>query len=105
MLAPRLSLRISDLSNNPNIEDYRGNVELFAVIGRNDGAALSLLSRLGRDGDKGSLQLDFTYPVKFDRMFDFATYVLFQYWNGYGESLRDYNVDTTAYRFGFSLVR
>jgi phospholipase A1/A2 len=105
VLAPRLSLRISDLSNNPIIEDYRGNVELFAVIGRNDGAALSLLSRLGRDGDKGSLQLDFTYPVKFDRMFDFATYVLFQYWNGYGESLRDYNVDTTAYRFGFSLVR
>jgi phospholipase A1/A2 len=105
VLAPRLSLRVSDLSNNPDIEDYRGNIELLAVAGRNDGVALSLLTRLGRDGNKGSMQLDLTYPVKFDRMFDFATYVLFQYWNGYGESLRDYDVDSTAYRFGFSLVR
>jgi phospholipase A1/A2 len=43
--------------------------------------------------------------VKFDRMFDFATYVLIQYWNGYGESLRDYNKRTETIRAGFSLVR
>lgn len=105
ILAPRLSFHVSDLSNNPDIEDYRGNVELLAILGRNDGPALSIVSRLGRDGNKGSVQLDFTYPVKFDRMFDFATYVLVQYWNGYGESLLDYNVETSSFRIGFSLVR
>jgi len=43
--------------------------------------------------------------VKFDRMFDFATYVLIQYWNGYGESLRSYNQWRETVRAGFSLVR
>jgi phospholipase A1 len=43
--------------------------------------------------------------VKFDKMFDFATYVLIQYWNGYGESLRSYNQRHRQCGAGFSLVR
>ncbi len=105
LLAPRLSAYISDLGNNPDIEDYRGNLEMMAVFGRNDSFALSLLGRLGRGGHKGSLQADLTIPVRFDRVFDFATYVLIQYWDGYGESLRDYNVRSSSIRAGFSLVR
>ncbi len=105
LLAPRISAYVSDLSNNPDIEDYRGNVELLAVLGRHDRFALALTGRLGRSGDKGGLQADLTIPVKFDRMFDFATYVLIQYWEGYGESLLDYNVHSTSVRAGFSLVR
>ena len=76
-----------------------------AILGYDDGPSLVLTSRLGRDGDKGSLQADLNIPVKFDRMFDFATYVLVQYWQGYGESLLDYNVESSAVRIGFSLVR
>jgi outer membrane phospholipase A len=105
LIAPRLFTYVSDVVNNPDIKDYRGNAELMAIFGRNDGPALSLTGRLGRGGHKGSLQADLTFPVKFDRAFDFATYVLIQYWNGYGESLRDYNKSTTQLRAGFSLVR
>ena len=105
ILAPRISHYISDLSNNPDIKRYRGNVEMQAILGYDDGPSLVLTSRLGRDGDKGSLQADLNIPVKFDRMFDFATYVLVQYWLGYGESLLDYNVESSAVRIGFSLVR
>ncbi len=105
LLLPRIFDYITDLEDNPDIRDYRGNVELTAIIGRNDRGALALTGRAGRGFHKGSLQADLTIPVKFDRMFDFATYVLIQYWNGYGESLRSYNQRSETVRAGFSLVR
>lgn len=105
IVAPRLFTYVSDLSNNPDIRQYRGNLELMAVLGRNDRGALALTGRLGSGARKGSLQADLTIPVKFDRLFDFATYFLIQYWNGYGESLRSYNQQTETIRAGFSLVR
>jgi len=104
-LAPRFYTYVSDVSNNPDIAGYRGYSEITAIFGKNDRAALSLTGRLGRAGHKGSLQADLTIPVRFDRLFDFATYVLIQYWNGYGESLRDYNQQSSTIRVGFSLVR
>jgi len=105
ILAPRLFTYVSDLSNNPDIRAYRGNLELMAVFGRNDWGALALTGRLGSGAHKGSLQADLTIPVKFDKLFDFATYLLIQYWNGYGESLRSYNQRSDTVRAGFSLVR
>jgi len=105
IVAPRLFAYVSDLSNNPDIRAYRGNLELMAVFGRNDWGALALTGRLGSGAHKGSLQADLTIPVKFDKLFDFATYVLIQYWNGYGESLRNYNQRSDTVRAGFSLVR
>lgn len=105
LVMPRIFDYIVDVENNPDIADYRGHVELTAILGRNDHAALSLTGRIGRGFHRGSLQADLTFPVKSDRMFDFATYVLIQYWNGYGESLRDYNKRSETVRAGFSLVR
>jgi phospholipase A1 len=105
LLLPRIFDYITDLEDNPDIKNYRGNVELAVVIGRNDRGALALTGRAGRGFHKGSLQADLTIPVKFDLMFDFATYLLIQYWNGYGESLRSYNQRTETVRAGFSLVR
>ncbi len=105
LVIPRVFGYIADLKDNPDIAAYRGHVELTAILGRNDRAALALTGRIGNGFHKGSLQADLTFPVKFDRMFDFATYVLIQYWNGYGESLRDYNKQTSKVRAGFSLVR
>lgn len=105
ILAPRVSFYVSDLSNNPDIADYCGNVELLAIIGNNRGPALTITTRIGQESGKGSLQADLTFPGKFDRLFDFATYVLIQYWDGYGESLLDYDQRATGLRIGFSLVR
>ncbi|MCF7689223.1 MAG: phospholipase A [Cephaloticoccus sp.] len=105
IVAPRIWTYVSDLDNNPDIRDYRGNAELLLVLGKNESLSLALTGRLGRGGRKGSLQADFSVPVRFDRMFDFATYFLIQYWEGYSESLIDYNQRTSSLRAGFSFVR
>jgi len=105
VVVPRIFEYIVDVENNPDIKDYRGNAELTLIVGRNDRGALALTGRAGQGFHKGSLQADLTIPVKFDKMFDFATYVLIQYWNGYGESLRNYDQRSETVRAGFSLVR
>ncbi len=105
IVVPRVFAYIVDVENNPDINDYRGNAELTAIFGRNDRFALSVTGRLGAGGHKGSVQADLTIPVRFDKLLDFATYVLIQYWDGYGESLRGYNERTSTIRAGFSLVR
>jgi len=105
VLAPRFFTYVSDVGDNRDIANYRGYSELAAIFGKNDSVALSVSGRLGRAGHKGSVQADLTMPVHFDKLFDFATYILIQYWNGYGESLRNYNKQTSTIRAGFSLVR
>ena len=49
-------------------------------------------------------QLDLTIPLRIKPL-DFATYFLVQYYDGYGESLRDYDQKRSSLRAGFSLVR
>ncbi len=105
IVAPRFHAYVSDLSDNDNIRDYRGNVDLLLAFGKNDRFAVTVAGRLGRGGDRGSVEANLTVPVKLAPPLDFATYFLLQYWSGYGESLLDYNVRSTALRAGFSLVR
>jgi phospholipase A1 len=105
LILPRVFAYVTDLDNNPDIKEYRGNAELTAIFGRNDRFALSMTGRLGSGGHKGSFQADLTIPVRFDKLLDFATYVLVQYWDGYGESLRGYNERSRTVRAGISLVR
>ncbi|HRI81473.1 MAG TPA: phospholipase A [Opitutaceae bacterium] len=105
IVAPRIHAYVSDLSDNDNIRDYRGNVDLLLAFGKNDRLAVTVAGRLGRGGHRGSVESSLTIPVKFAAPFDFATYFMLQYWSGYGESLLDYNVRSTALRAGFSLVR
>lgn len=105
ILAPRFHAYVGDLDDNPDLKNFRGNVEFMAAFGRNDYFAVSLVGRLGRGGHKGSVEVDVTIPVKSEFLLDFATYILIQYWNGHGESLLDYNVHSSSVRAGFSLVR
>lgn len=103
--APRVHAYLDDLVDNADIRDYRGHIEFMVGAGRNDGLALTFTGRLGRGGHKGSVQADLTLPVRSELLLDFATYILVQYWDGYGESLLDYNVRSSSVRVGFSLVR
>jgi len=95
---------VTDLSDNAAIEDYRGYAEWLVTIGRGEGAQLALLGRAGRDFKRFTTQLDLSVPVRI-RLFDFATYFLLQYFNGYGESLRTYETKSETIRGGFSFVR
>jgi phospholipase A1 len=83
--------------NNPDIADYMGRIELRAAYKRED-AVLSLVWRNSlRTGDNHSgYELDWSLP------FSKRIKGLVQFYNGYGESLIDYNVWTR--RFGIGVL-
>ena len=85
--------------DNPDIQDYYGRIELG--YGRKIGAfkMMALLrNNLDFDENRGSIQLDFTYPIS-DRY-----ELLLQYFNGYGDSLIDYNRSQERIGVGFQLL-
>lgn len=102
-LAPRFFYYIGGLSDNPDLTRYRGYGE-YRVTVLKDGLSLGLMARVGSHADRGSLQADFTVPLKV-RSGGFATFVLLQYFDGYGESLLGYRSKSHALRVGVSLVR
>ena len=103
-LQPRVWTYLGSLSDNPDITDYRGYVDLRAIAGWKRGLQLSALGRMGKDGNHQGLQLDLTYPTM--RFFgSFSLYLDVQYFTGYGESLLGYNKKTDELRVGFALFR
>jgi len=95
---------IGGLSDNPDLERYRGNFELRAGIARADRESLMLTWIPGKDSSLGSRQLDLTFPIRI-RAIGFGTYLMIQYFDGYGESLLSYNERSSSLRIGFALVR
>jgi outer membrane phospholipase A len=103
-LQPRLWTYLGDLSDNPDIADYRGYADMRTIIGWKRGLELSALGRMGKDGNHQSVQLDLTYPtMKF--FGSFSLYLDVQYFTGYGESLLGYNQKSDELRVGFALFR
>ena len=104
ILSPKFYVYVGDLSNNPDISKYRGYGEFRAAFGKNERFGLSFTGRLGEHFNKGSMQFDLTLPLR-SRLIDFASYFMVQYFDGYGESLLEYNRHSSTVRAGFSLVR
>ncbi|HWH70387.1 MAG TPA: phospholipase A, partial [Candidatus Sulfotelmatobacter sp.] len=102
---PRAWVYVGDLSDNPDLPRYRGYADVRAILGWKRGLQLSGLGRLGEDADRGSLQLDLTYPLMTILSGSFSVYLHAQYFTGYGESLLLYNERSSAFRVGFSLYR
>ena len=107
MVAPRLIAYV-EKSENPRIPEYRGNMELLLRVRQSQGMEFAAYIRKGNDSRYGSVQFDFTWPL---RAFPGVSStiggnLLFQYFNGWGESLRDYDVRRPdQVRLGFNLVR
>lgn len=86
--------------DNPDIEDYVGRADLLITrVWHGNEVALSLSHSL-RDGarSRGSIGLDWAFPISGN----LRGYV--QLFNGYGESLIDYNHTATYFGIGVSLV-
>jgi len=101
---PEVFTYVGTLEDNPDVEDYRGHGRLTLVLGRNDGPSLMATWWAGDDFEHDTVQLDLTVPIR-TRLLDFETYLLVQYFNGYGESLLSYREKVEVLRAGISLVR
>lgn len=86
------------VDDNPDIEDYLGHGDLQFIYrkGRN---AYSLLLRNNLKSDNhGALQFNWSFPL-YGRLKGYV-----QYFNGYGESLIDYNHRQQSFGVGVSLT-
>jgi outer membrane phospholipase A len=93
-----------DKSDNPDIQQYRGYVDWRARWDSGDNWIVTLLGRLGT-AHKGSIQVDLARRARDLKMGLVSGYFYAQYFNGYGESLRDYDTRHTAQlRFGLAIV-
>ncbi len=104
-LSPRVWAYVGNLSDNPDLSDYRGYADLRAIVGWPRGLQLLATGRLGDEGNRGSLQLDLTYPMMRLLSGSFSLYLHVQYFTGYGESLLLYYRRSDAVRFGISIYR
>ena len=82
--------------DNPDIERFMGNFELTAVYQWDDQNFSMMFRNNLRSNNRGAAQLDWTFPMGKR----FKGYV--QYFNGYGESLIDYN--HSIERFGIGIL-
>jgi phospholipase A1 len=89
--------------NNPDLTDYRGRAEL--QLNWTPGLATASLSYRNslRRLDRGSLQLEWTYPVYDDQPNGLRWYV--QAFTGYGETLTDYNFRQSSIGFGLTFLQ
>lgn len=84
---------------NPDIEDFYGNGELRLAFNLPLRMRLDLMGRRNFSTDKGAVEASLQVPVtKTGNIFFYL-----QFWDGYGESLIDYNHSFTSYGAGFSL--
>lgn len=80
-----------DKEDNPDIQQYRGYVDWRARWDSGDNWIVTLLARLGT-AHKGSVQVDLARRARDLKIGPVSGYFYAQYFNGYGESLRGYDV-------------
>lgn len=87
--------------DNPDIHKYLGygDIELKYLYGSHQ-FGLMLRNNL-RSENKGAIELDWSVPIRNSQ----NTYWYMKAFNGYGESLIDYDQSTTKFSFGFSFFR
>jgi phospholipase A1 len=83
--------------DNPDIEDFLGNFEFTVAYHKFDQeVSVMMRNNLDFDDNRGALQIDWTFPLQRR----FRGYV--QFFNGYGESLIDY--DAHISRIGIGIL-
>lgn len=89
---------ISDLSDNPDIMDYRGHMSVKFTYFKYKNM-FTLMARGNVSTLRGAVEGTYSYPLIKD------TNLYIKVFSGYGESLIDYNHKFTKYSIGFSFSR
>lgn len=100
--SPKGRVYFGKQTDNPDIEDFMGYVELFGALRFGDGLHITATGRIGENADKGSVQLDATYPLN---RFRLDAYFQVQYFNGFAETLLGYREHQQEIRLGVGFVR
>lgn len=94
-----------DREENQDIARYRGHANLQLVLGKEGSWLWRSTIRRG-SASVGSLQNELSYPLRRPFFADTGGYFFIQHFNGFGETLLDYNVRRAGQlRFGFAIVR
>lgn len=96
----------TEKEENPDIARYRGYGDFLFKVGQVDGLQLAATLRKGTARDPYSAQFDLSYPLKTATFGNLGGYLHLQYFNGYGESLLDYNRHVRPqFRIGLMITR
>jgi phospholipase A1 len=105
IVAPELFAYVTSLEDNPGLEHYRGYGRLRLALEKNNRRPSVVYNfHAGDDFSHPNHQVDLTIPFR-TSLLDVETAFLIQYFNGYGESLLDYQKPSEVVRAGISLVR
>jgi phospholipase A1 len=86
-----------DGDDNPDIEKYMGNFELRGIYQVEHGQTISLMLRNNlRSDNKGGLEASYSFPIGRTKLKGYL-----KYFNGYGESLIDYDHHIQSLGVGF----
>ncbi|WP_417321213.1 phospholipase A [Emcibacter sp.] len=96
---------IGDLSDNPDIIDYRGHSSFVAKFGKLDDFQIAAALRGNLGTGKGLLTLDFTYPLNKLFINHPDLYIQTQLVTGYGEKMLSYDRNETRVRIGIGITR
>lgn len=88
-VAPKIYAYL-EKSENSDIPDYRGYVDLLLKFGKLEGFELTATLRKGTKKGYGSAQIDLTYPVALLAS-KLGTFLQVQYFYGYGDTLLQYD--------------
>jgi phospholipase A1 len=103
MLRTNQRLSVQNFDDNPDLVDFIGRNEI--TLGWAPGVStVNLTWRTNFNAvDRGSVQLDWTYPVFAEQPLGLRWYA--QLFSGYGETLLDYNHKQTSLGFGLTLFQ
>ena len=83
--------------DNPDIEDYMGHFELRGTYQVEHGQTISVMVRNNLSEDnKGAIEAAYSFPIGGTKLKGYV-----KYFNGYGESLIDYNHRIQSLGVGF----
>lgn len=105
LLAPRAYVYL-DKSENPDIQEYRGYLDLDMSYGKETGFMAMARLRKGTEGGYGSIEAALTYPVSRVARDGTGLFATLEYFNGWGEDILNYDERLPwQIRVGLSVVR